>query len=44
MTKGRGTGGPVEVELEYPPRPGFGLVRPPLSEVDAGITARGGAE
>jgi alpha,alpha-trehalase len=40
----RAVGGPVEVEMEYAPRPEYGLVRPLLSAVDGGVTARGGAE
>jgi len=38
------TAGQVEVEIEYSPRPEYGLVLPLLSAVDDGITARGGAE
>ena len=40
----RADGGPVDVQVEYAPRPEYGLVRPLLSEVDGGVTARGGAE
>ena len=40
----RADGGPVEVDFEYAPRPEYGLVHPLLSEVDGGLTARGGAE
>jgi GH15 family glucan-1,4-alpha-glucosidase len=40
----RAEDGPVEVSFEYAPRPEYGLVRPLLSEVDGGVTARGGAE
>src|SRR3954469_9221849 len=36
--------GEVEVEVDYQPRPEYGLVVPLLSLVDGGITARGGAE
>jgi GH15 family glucan-1,4-alpha-glucosidase len=38
------TRGTVEVELDYAPRPEYGLVVPILSSVDGGVTARGGAE
>jgi len=38
------TEGAVDVELEYAPRPEYGLLRPLLSAVDGGVTARGGAE
>ena len=38
------TAGSVEVELDYAPRPEYGLVVPLLAEVDGGVTARGGAE
>ncbi|MFL5909973.1 MAG: glycoside hydrolase family 15 protein, partial [Gaiellaceae bacterium] len=40
----RADGGPVDVQLEYAPRPEYGLVRPLLSDVDGGVSARGGAE
>jgi GH15 family glucan-1,4-alpha-glucosidase len=36
--------GTVEIEVSYAPRPEYGLLRPLLSHVDAGVTARGGAE
>jgi GH15 family glucan-1,4-alpha-glucosidase len=36
--------GEVEVEMSYRPRPEYGLLRPLLSHVDGGVTARGGAE
>src|SRR3954451_18579581 len=36
--------GEVEVEVDYQPRPEYGLVVPLLSLVEGGITARGGAE
>ena len=38
------TGGSVEVEVDYRPRPEYGLVVPLLAAVDGGVTARGGAE
>jgi GH15 family glucan-1,4-alpha-glucosidase len=38
------TSGEVEVEVDYRPRPEYGLVVPLLSPVDGGVTARGGAE
>jgi GH15 family glucan-1,4-alpha-glucosidase len=36
--------GEVDVEVTYAPRPEYGLLRPLLSDVDGGVTARGGAE
>ncbi|WP_239123888.1 glycoside hydrolase family 15 protein [Rhizocola hellebori] len=38
------TEGTVPVEVSYAPRPEYGLLRPLLSTVDGGVTARGGAE
>ncbi|MDN3357391.1 glycoside hydrolase family 15 protein [Actinomadura sp. DC4] len=38
------TEGEVPVEVDYRPRPEYGLVAPILSRVDGGVTARGGAE
>lgn len=38
-----GLGGEVPMEIEYRPRPEYGLVRPVLSVVGGGVTARGGA-
>ena len=38
------TTGSVEVEVDYAPRPEYGLVVPLLAEVEGGVTARGGAE
>ncbi len=38
------TAGVVEVEVDYQPRPEYGLVVPLLAVVDGGVTARGGAE
>ncbi|WP_433380731.1 glycoside hydrolase family 15 protein [Actinoplanes sp. CA-142083] len=34
----------IELSMEYAPRPEYGLLRPLLSSVDGGVTARGGAE
>jgi GH15 family glucan-1,4-alpha-glucosidase len=36
--------GSVPVDFSYAPRPEYGLLRPLLSVVDGGVTARGGAE
>ena len=38
------TDGEVEVEVDYQPRPEYGLIVPLLHHVEGGITARGGAE
>jgi alpha,alpha-trehalase len=38
------TVGSVEMEVDYQPRPEYGLVVPLLAAVDGGVTARGGAE
>src|SRR5436190_13847604 len=38
------THGTVDIEVEYAPRPEYGLIHPILSAVDDGVTARGGAE
>ena len=38
------THGEVEVEVDYQPRPEYGLIVPVLGSVPGGITARGGAE
>ncbi len=38
------TRGEVEIEVEYAPRPEYGLITPLLSSVPGGITARGGAD
>jgi GH15 family glucan-1,4-alpha-glucosidase len=38
------TRGIVEVECSYAPRPEYGLLRPLMSPVQGGVTARGGAE
>jgi alpha,alpha-trehalase len=38
------TDGEVEVEVDYQPRPEYGLIVPVLGSVPGGITARGGAE
>jgi GH15 family glucan-1,4-alpha-glucosidase len=37
-------GGPVPMEVEYAPRPEYGLVAPILSVIAGGVTSRGGAE
>jgi len=34
----------ISISMEYAPRPEYGLLRPLLSPVDGGVTARGGAE
>jgi alpha,alpha-trehalase len=36
--------GTVDVDVSYAPRPEYGVLRPLLSHVDGGVTARGGAE
>ena len=36
--------GSVTIDFEYAPRPEYGLLKPLLSAVDGGVTARGGAE
>jgi GH15 family glucan-1,4-alpha-glucosidase len=36
--------GTVDVDVAYAPRPEYGLLRPLLSHVEGGVTARGGAE
>jgi GH15 family glucan-1,4-alpha-glucosidase len=36
--------GAVDIDVSYAPRPEYGLLRPLLSQVDGGVTARGGAE
>jgi GH15 family glucan-1,4-alpha-glucosidase len=38
------TEGEVDIDLEYRPRPEYGLIRPLLGAVEGGVTARGGAE
>lgn len=38
------TQGEVEVEVDYRPRPEYGLIKPLLMAVPGGVTARGGAE
>ena len=37
-------GGMADIDVSYAPRPEYGLLRPLLSQVDGGVTARGGAE
>ncbi len=39
-----GVTGQVEIEINYKPRPEYGILTPLLTPVDGGITARGGAE
>jgi GH15 family glucan-1,4-alpha-glucosidase len=39
-----GVNGEVELDLEFAPRPEYGLVHPLLVHVDGGIRARGGAD
>ncbi|HYY43640.1 MAG TPA: glycoside hydrolase family 15 protein [Actinomycetota bacterium] len=36
--------GSVEVNVEYAPRPEYGLIHPVLSSMDGGVAARGGAD
>src|SRR5205823_9779607 len=43
LRKVTGVEGEVELELEYAPRPEYGLVLPLLEPVDGGVRARGGA-
>jgi GH15 family glucan-1,4-alpha-glucosidase len=38
------TGGEVDVEVSYAPRPEYGLIRPILVPVPGGLAARGGAD
>jgi GH15 family glucan-1,4-alpha-glucosidase len=38
------TDGEVEVQVDYQPRPEYGLIVPLLDGVEGGVTARGGAE
>jgi alpha,alpha-trehalase len=44
MRRVSGVAGDVELELEYAPRPEYGLIYPVLNPVDGGVTARGGAD
>jgi GH15 family glucan-1,4-alpha-glucosidase len=39
-----GTGGEVALELEYTPRPEYGLIVPLLAPIAGGVAARGGAD
>jgi GH15 family glucan-1,4-alpha-glucosidase len=39
-----GLDGEVELELEFEPRPEYGLIHPLLTAVDGGVAARGGAD
>src|SRR6266498_3189742 len=43
MRRVTGVDGDVELELEYAPRPEYGLIHPLLHAVDGGIAAQGGA-
>ena len=38
------TDGEVDIDIDYEPRPEYGLIVPVLGAVDGGVTARGGAE
>ena len=38
------TGGELEVEVSYAPRPEYGLIHPILEVIPGGVTARGGAD
>jgi GH15 family glucan-1,4-alpha-glucosidase len=38
------TGGPVEVEMTYAPRPEYGIIHPILAAAGDAVTARGGAD
>jgi alpha,alpha-trehalase len=38
------TDGEAEVELEYCPRPGYGLVQPLFERLPSGVQSRGGAD
>jgi len=38
------TRGTVDMELDYQPRPEYGLIRPLMSGVDRGVVGRGGAD
>jgi GH15 family glucan-1,4-alpha-glucosidase len=40
----RGIEGEVDLELEFAPRPEYGLIQPVLETVDGGIRTRGGAD
>ena len=44
MRQVTGVNGDVELELEYAPRPEYGLIYPVPNPVDGGVTARGGAD
>jgi alpha,alpha-trehalase len=44
LRKATCTRGEVEVEVEYSPRPEYGLIYPFLTGVEGGIAARGGAD
>jgi alpha,alpha-trehalase len=38
------TGGEIELDFDYAPRPEYGLIEPILTSVDGGIAGRGGAD
>src|SRR6516164_11344575 len=38
------TGGELEIEVSYAPRPEYGLIHPILEVISGGVTARGGAD
>jgi len=40
----KGVEGEVELELEFAPRPEYGLIQPVLEAVDGGVRTRGGAD
>jgi alpha,alpha-trehalase len=44
MRRVSGVTGDVDLELEYAPRPEYGLIYPVLNPVDGGVTARGGSD
>ena len=44
MRRLTGIDGALEIELEYAPRPEYGLIHPILNSVGGGVTGRGGAD
>jgi GH15 family glucan-1,4-alpha-glucosidase len=44
MRQVSGVDGEIELELEYAPRPEYGLIHPVLNPVEGGVTAQGGAD